>query len=78
MSTEDATRTLYIRDVPEDVHATLRTRAAAEGMAVSAYVLRLLREEAETPTVAEVFARRREPVALTNAEILDAIREGRR
>lgn len=78
MSEERATRTLYIRDVPEDVHAVLRTRAAAEGLPVSTYVLRLLREEASTPTVSEVFARRRGPVKLSNEEILAAIHDGRR
>lgn len=71
-------RSLFVREVPEEVHAALRVRAAAEGMSVSAYVLRLLTGETSTPTVAEVFARRREPVRLTNEDILSAIHEGRR
>lgn len=73
-----SSRSLYVRDVPEDTHAVLRARAAGEGMSVSAYVLRLIREDTERPTVAEVFARRREPVALTDDEIVSAIHEGRR
>lgn len=78
MTEETPHRTLYIRDVPEGVHAVLRTRAASAGISLSAYVVGLLREEANTPEVAEVFARRREPVTLTNEDILAAIHEGRR
>lgn len=73
-----STRSVYVRDVPDDVHAVLRTRAAAEGMSVSAFVLRLMSEEAQQLTVAEVLARRREPVNLTDDDILAAIRDGRR
>lgn len=73
-----STRSLYVRDVPEDVHAILRTRAAAEGMSLSAYVLRMIREETEQLTVAEVLGRRREPVELSDEDILTAIHDGRR
>ena len=45
---------------------------------MSAYILKLLREEARQPTVAEVFSRRRQPVTLTDDEIVAAIHEGRR
>lgn len=73
-----STHSLYVRDVPQDIHAVLRTRAAAEGMSVSAYVLRLIREEMEQLTLAEVLGRRREPVRLTDEEIVSAIHDGRR
>lgn len=50
-------KTLQIRSVPEAVHATLRSRAAAAGMSLSSYLLEELTEMAERPTVAEVLRR---------------------
>jgi plasmid stability protein len=48
-------KSLQIRDVPDDVHATLRARAAVAGMSLSEYALRALTEVAARPTVAEVL-----------------------
>ena len=50
-------RTLQIREVPEAVHAALRSRAAAAGMSLSSFLLQELTEIAERPTVAEVLRR---------------------
>lgn len=48
---------VQVKDVPDDVHAVLRQRAAAAGQSLQEYVLKLLTEEARTPTVAEVLDR---------------------
>lgn len=43
-------RTLQVRHAPEDVHRTLKARAAVEGVSLSDYVLRELRRIAQAPT----------------------------
>ena len=50
-------RTLQVRNVPEDLHAELRRRAAVAGMTLSEYLLRELRTVAERPTMEEILAR---------------------
>lgn len=42
--------TVQIRNVPEDVHRELKSRAALAGMSVSEYLLRELRRALERPT----------------------------
>jgi len=51
------TRTIQIRDVPDDVHRTLRTRAAAAGVSLSEYLRREIVSVAARPPVADVLAR---------------------
>ena len=48
---------IQIKDVPDDVHAVLRRRAAAAGQSLQEYLLARLREDAQTPTLAEVLDR---------------------
>lgn len=48
---------IQVKDVPDAVHATLRSRAAAAGMSLQEYLLARLEEDARTPTVAEVLDR---------------------
>lgn len=48
---------IQIRNVPDDVHRTLKVRAAAEGLSLSDYVKRDLEELARQATIEEVFAR---------------------
>jgi len=48
---------IQVKDVPDDVHATLRRRAAAADQSLQEYLLAKLTEEARTPTLAEVLAR---------------------
>jgi antitoxin FitA len=50
-------RTIQIRDVPDDIHRTLRARAATTGQSLSAYLLAELTRVAERPPVADVLAR---------------------
>lgn len=48
---------VQIRDVPEDVHRTLKARAAASGTTLSEYVRTLLAHAVERPTPHELAAR---------------------
>lgn len=48
---------IQVKDVPHDVHATLRRRAAASGMSLQEYLLARLADDANTPTLDEVLER---------------------
>ncbi|MDQ3977995.1 MAG: hypothetical protein M3314_00365 [Actinomycetota bacterium] len=48
---------VQVKDVPDDVHATLRRRAATAGQSLQEYLLALLIQEAQTPTLEEVLDR---------------------
>lgn len=48
---------IQVKDVPDDVHATLRRRAAAAGKSLQEYLLARLTEDARTPTLEEVLDR---------------------
>lgn len=48
---------IQVKDVPDDVHATLRRRAAAAGMSLQEYLRGRLVEDAHTPTLEEVLDR---------------------
>jgi len=77
--THMAAKPVQIRDVPEEALDVIRTRAAAEGLSLTAYLRRMIVEAAARPTVAEVLARaaQRPPGGLTMASIVDAVRAGR-
>lgn len=49
--------TLQVRDVPQDVHRTLKARAASSGRSLSEYVLGILEREARHPTLDELLDR---------------------
>lgn len=72
---------LQIRNVPEDVHRRLKSRAAIAGMSLSEYALAELRRAAERPTRQEVLeriaARRRGDVLPSAAAAVRAERERR-
>ncbi|HUG55726.1 MAG TPA: hypothetical protein VMJ92_01505 [Candidatus Limnocylindrales bacterium] len=55
---------IQIRNVPDDLHRTLKARAARAGLSLSDYLLREVRQAAETPTIEEFLERlrRRRPV----------------
>jgi antitoxin FitA len=44
---------IQIRDVPESVHGTLKSRAAREGFSLSDFIKRELQRVAERPTIEE-------------------------
>jgi hypothetical protein len=46
-----------IRNVPPEVHATLRRRAQAAGQSLQSYLLTWLIEQASKPTIGELFDR---------------------
>jgi plasmid stability protein len=70
---------IQIRDVPEEVHRTLKVRAAAEGLSLSDYIKRDLEDLAKQATLEEVFtqARARGDSGLTTEEIVAVQREHR-
>lgn len=51
------TKVIQIREVPDDVHATLRARAAEAGVSLSDYVLAHVERLASRPTMADVLLR---------------------
>jgi len=69
---------IQIRNVPDEVHKTLKVRAAQMGMTLSDYLKREVVRIAETPTVEEWLERlsRRTPVDLRES-IEDAVRAER-
>ncbi|NOW00505.1 FitA-like ribbon-helix-helix domain-containing protein [Isoptericola chiayiensis] len=73
--------TLYIRDVPPQVSETLKRRAAASGLSLSAYVSAELSRLAERPTNAEVVERLRardRSAGPSSQEVVEALHTGRR
>ena len=71
-------RTIQIRNVPDSVHRTLRTRAAAANTSLSDYLLAEIVRVAERPPVADVLARAAARHGGTSAEaIVTAVRSGR-
>jgi antitoxin FitA len=48
---------VQIRNVPDDVHHTLKARAAASGVSFSEYLRSVLARSASRPTPAELSAR---------------------
>ena len=71
---------IQIRNVPDDVHRTLKARAAAEGTSMSEYILREVTRLARTPTPDELDARirARAGAEVTTADIFEARDAGRR
>lgn len=73
------TKMIQVRDVPDDVHRTLKMRAAAVGMSLSDYVKRDLEETATRASLEELDARvvARGPSKLSTASILATLRDQR-
>ena len=57
---------IQIRNVPDELHRTLKVRAAKAGMTLSDYLLSEIEQVAEEPTISEWLerVRSREPVEL--------------
>jgi len=72
---------IQIRNVPDDVHRTLKARAAKQGMSLSEYLLAEIVQLAELPTLEELTQRveRRPRMRLPKpaAEIIREEREKR-
>jgi predicted nucleic acid-binding protein len=78
LNAQTMSRMIQLRHVPEDLHRTLKSRAASAGMSLSDYLLAEIRQVAERPTVAELRERlrRRRGVAL-QVSAADAVRQER-
>lgn len=70
---------IQIRNVPDDIHATLKSRAAKAGMSLSDYLTVELARIAELPTIEEISERIRamEPVdqSIDSATIIRRARD---
>lgn len=73
------TKMVQVRNVPDDVHEALRSRAAAEGTSLSELVLRQMRTMAARPSNAEIMARAaRRGGHLGFEEAVESVHAGRR
>lgn len=71
-------KTIQVRNVPDDVHRELRTRAAAAGVSLSDFALGELERVAGHPPVAELLARARARSGGARSDaIVAAVRSGR-
>jgi plasmid stability protein len=71
-------KTIQIRNVPDDVHRTLRARAASSGVSLSDYALGELERSAERPPIVDLLARARSRAGGASGEaIVAAVRSGR-
>jgi plasmid stability protein len=72
---------IQVRDVPDEVHRTLKARAARNGVSLSEYLRTELERVAASPTPDELIARlqSREPVRTkeSSARALRSIRDER-
>ena len=72
---------IQVRDVPESVHATLKSRAAREGMSLSDFIKRELERVAERPTMQEWLERTQNTKAIpskrTPAQVIRELRDHR-
>ena len=72
------TKMIQIRNVPDDLHRTLKIRAAERGLSLSDYLLSELELIAEKPTMEEFLARiARQPKADIGPLAAEIIRENR-
>ena len=57
---------IQLRNVPDNLHRSLKARAALAGMSLSDYLLAEIREVAERPTLAELRERlhKRKPISV--------------
>jgi antitoxin FitA len=70
---------IQVRNVPDEVHRTLKMRAAAAGMSLSDYIKRDLVQAASGPSMEEIDARvrARGPSRVRTQTIVEALREVR-
>lgn len=59
-------KTIQIRNVPDDLHRKLKVQAAELGMTLSDYLISEFRRAVENPSLQEILARldREEPITL--------------
>jgi len=78
---EDMSKMIQVRDVPEELHSTLKARAAREGMSLSDFIKRELERTAERPTMREWLQRTQQskpiPSKRSAARIIRELRDAR-
>ncbi len=57
VTVEHMSKMIQVRNVPDDVHRTLKARAARAGLSLSDYIKRDLERQAVRPTPEELTAR---------------------
>ena len=76
---EDMSKMIQVRDVPDQVHSTLKARAAREGMSLSDFIKKELELTAERPSMREWLesARHAKPISTKRsaAEIMRELRD---
>jgi plasmid stability protein len=72
---------IQLRNVPDDLHRILKSRAALEGLSLSDYLLAEVRRAAERPSIGELRQRlaARTPViaSVSAAAVIRTERDGR-
>jgi plasmid stability protein len=70
---------IQIRDVPDDLHSLLKSRAAREGLSLSDFIKRELERIAERPTMREWLERARQakPISIkpSSAQVIRELRD---
>jgi len=67
---------IQIRHVPDSLHRKLKVRAATEGLSLSDYVLRQVKQAANQPTMAEILERiSRQSRVKLRGSLVDDIRD---
>jgi plasmid stability protein len=76
-----ASKMIQVRDVPGEVHSTLKARAAREGISLSDFIKRELKHMAERPSAREWLERTRQakpiPSVKSAARIVRELRDER-
>lgn len=74
------TTVIQVRDLPEEVVATLKARADSRGQSLAAYLRDLLTQEASMPPIEQVMSdiAARDPVSYTIEDLRAFARDGRR
>lgn len=72
---------IQVRDVPEEIHRVLKSRATREGMSLSDFIKRELARVAEKPSIQEWLDRtlQAKPIigSRTSAQIIRELRDSR-
>jgi plasmid stability protein len=72
---------IQVRDVPDHVHGTLKSRAAREGMSLSDFLKKELARAAERPTLQEWLERTQQAKPIlakaSSAQIIRDLRDSR-
>jgi len=75
----DMSKMIQLRHVPDELHRTLKVRAALEGLSLSDYLLKEVRRIAERPTLEDLRRRlERRPRVVTRIPPAQAVRAERR